>query len=488
MRLFTFLFLLLACHAAAAGLPDLVLRGSLNGQDHQTYRSLPFQVPAGVERITVEFDYSGKEERAVIDLGLLGPRGELRGWSGGNKRVFTISSVDATPSYLPAPTVAGEWALLLGIPNLRPQGRAEYTARIWFSRGLAAADEPPLLRAPLRTGPAWYRGDLHSHTGHSDGSCATASGGAALPCPLALTVQAALARKLDFLAITEHNHVGHAAALREHQPYADRLLLMPGREITTFYGHANLFGTLAPLDFRIGPGGHRDMNALLETAGALGGLVSINHPVRPSGEACMGCGWEQDTDMRRVQAIEAVNGADADTAWSGIPFWHAQLGSGLRITAIGGSDNHRPDRIEAGVGSPATVVYARELSQLGVLEAIRAGRVFVDIEGRPDRMLEFHARAGASQAMMGEALAAPRGAEVRFTLRVAQARGARIVLLLDGEPAPLLDRIDIDGDEVLREFSWRSDGRRHWIRVDVRDAANKLILLGNPIYLNQDRH
>jgi len=38
----------------------------------------------------------------------------------------------------------------------------------------------------------------------------------------------------------------------------------------------------------------------------------------------------------------------------------------------------------------------------------------------------------------------------------------------------------------VREFSWPSDGKRHWLRVDVRDAAGKLILLGNPIYLNPE--
>jgi hypothetical protein len=32
-------------------------------------------------------------------------------------------------------------------------------------------------------------------------------------------------------------------------------------------------------------------------------------------------------------------------------------------------------------------------------------------------------------------------------------------------------------------FEWRADGKRHWIRVDVRDEAGHLALLGNPIYL-----
>jgi len=488
MRLLFSLLLVFSLNANA-DTPDLVLRGALTGADHQTYRSVPFEVPDGVERITVEFDYNGRQERSVIDLGLLGPDGRLRGWSGGNKRAFTVSGVDATPSYQPTPTTPGTWALLLGIPNMRQHARAEYTAQVYFSRSLNVADEPGLLRPVLRKGAGWYRGDLHTHTGHSDGSCPTTSGAAPVPCPLYMTAVTAQDRKLDFVAITEHNYVGHANAMREMQPRFDNLLLMPAREITTFYGHANLFGTLAPLDFRIAPGAHADANSLLAAAAKLNGLLSINHPVRPSGEQCMGCGWEQATDMRQVQAIEVVNGPDADTEWSGIPFWHAQLQRGLRITAIGGSDNHRPHEargMPGALGEPTTVVHAQELSQLAVLEAIRAGRVFIDLKNVPGRVLELTAAASGQRAMMGDALVVKKGDAARFSLRVAKAKGARIEVLLDGERSALLGQREVDADEVVRKFSWPSDGKRHWLRVDVRDAAGKLILLGNPIYLNPE--
>lgn len=489
MRLLFSLLLVFSLNANA-DTPDLVLRGALTGADHQTYRSVPFEVPAGVERITVEFDYNGRQERSVIDLGLLGPDGRLRGWSGGNKRAFTVSGADATPSYQPTPTTPGTWALLLGIPNMRQHARAEYTAQVYFSRSLNVADEPTLLRPVLRKEAGWYRGDLHTHTGHSDGSCPTTSGAAPVPCPLYMTAVTAQERKLDFVAITEHNYVGHANAMREMQPRFDGLLLMPAREITTFYGHANLFGTLAPLDFRIAPGAHADANRLLAAAAELNGLLSINHPVRPSGEQCMGCGWEQATDMRRVQAIEVVNGPDADTEWSGIPFWHAQLQRGLRITAIGGSDNHRPHEargMPGALGEPTTVVHAQELSQLAVLEAIRAGRVFIDLKNVPGRMLELTATSSGQRAMMGDALVVKKGDAARFSLRVAKAKGARIEVLLDGERSTLLGQREVDADEVVREFSWPSDGMRHWLRVDVRDAEGKLILLGNPIYLNPEQ-
>lgn len=35
------------------------------------------------------------------------------------------------------------------------------------------------------------------------------------------------------------------------QPAFDKILLVPGREITTFYGHANVFGLTDFIDFRM---------------------------------------------------------------------------------------------------------------------------------------------------------------------------------------------------------------------------------------------
>ncbi|MGO4381727.1 CehA/McbA family metallohydrolase [Pseudoduganella sp. RAF53_2] len=480
-KLLPALALLLAAAGGAASAQDLVLRGSLDGGDHQRYRRLPFTVPAGVERVTIRFSYTGKAERSVIDLGLIGPDGALRGWSGGNKDTITVSSVDATPSYLPIPHLQGEWAVLMGMPNIRKTSHSDYKAEVWFSRGLNVADEPALLRAPLKPGPAWFRGDLHSHTAQSDGSCKSQSG-KSVPCPMFLTAQAAADHKLDFLAITEHNGVAHTHGIRELQPYFDKVLLMPGREITTFYGHANLFGTIAPLDFRVAPDASPDWNTLLTQAAKLKGLVSINHPVRPSGEDCMGCGWEQPTDMHLVQAIEAVNGPDADTPWSGVPFWEKQLNQGYRITAIGGSDSHRPD--EPGLGRPQTVVHAAELTQIAIIDGIRAGHVFVDVKGEGKGLLEVHARHAGSEAMMGDTLNVPAGSTVKFHVHAAAVQGAKLRVTDNGKPIQPLPDAAINSDDAQMDFSYASDGKPHWVRTDVVTAEGKLILLGNPVYLN----
>jgi hypothetical protein len=130
------------------------------------------------------------------------------------------------------------------------------------------------------------------------------------------------------------------------------------------------------------------------------------------------------------------------------------------------------------------VVYAPELSQLAVLDGIRAGHVFVDVEGSGGRVLELNAQAGGTQAMMGDALAAPAGTVVQFRVRVAQAAGSTISLMMDGAAAELLAQPAVGGDDETKGFSWTSDGQRHWLRADVRDAKGKLLLLGNPVYLN----
>lgn len=481
---------------AAETKPDLVLTGDISGKDHQTYRTVPFKVPAGTARITVQFEYTGRDEKTTIDLGLLGPdgfRGQdgFRGWSGGNKALFTVSASDATPSYLPGPIRAGTWSLLLGIPNIRKDAHSKFTARVWFGREGEPYWQPQVANPPLRAQPGWYRGDLHMHDAHSDGGCKSQTG-VKVPCPLFLTAQSATARGLDFVAITDHNTMSQANAIRELQPYFDRLLLIPGREITTFSGHANLIGSVAPLDFRVA--GDRDWNALLRDAAALQGIVSINHPIRPSDERCMGCGWtpKPAADPALLQAVEVVNGMDADTPYSGIAFWESLLDAGHRPTAIGGSDNHDASQTVPGIGGgpvgiPTTVVHAQALSMPDILAGLRAGHVFVDVQGSGDRRLEFTANRGNESAQMGDAMAAPADSVVEFGVRVANAVGARVEVIQDSRAVAPIGNLSVtQADQTLR-FQWRSDGKPHWVRVNVRGADGKLLLVGNPIYLNPER-
>ena len=464
----------------------ILLEGDIRGTQNHSYVEVPFEVPAGVARVTITFTYTGKEQHTALDLGLADPT-ELRCWSGGNKRLLTVGISDATPSCLPGPIPAGKWNVLIGVPNIQPQGMAHYTLRVLFSRSGLVADEPAELLVPLRDGPAWYRGDLHMHTGHSDGTCPSQTG-KMVPCPVYFTADAAARRGLDFIAITDHNATSQYDAMRELQPYFDKLLLIPGREITTFYGHINLLGTTQFVDFRLGSKSVPDVNTLLRKAKDIGAFTSINHPRDPTGEICMGCGWTPPSpvDMKLLAAVEAVNSGSEDAAHSGIPFWEAQSDEGYRLTGIGGSDNHRPmmplDALGS-IGSPTTVVYAQNLSEPSILEGIRAGHVFIDLAGTKDRLLEVTAKTGSLTAHMGDGLEAAKDVVVSFDVHVANVAGGTVVLLADGKEIPAAD-LAVSGDDQTKHVLWTSDGKRHWIRANVKGLHGEWWLVGNPVYVN----
>ena len=476
-------------HAAELRAPDLILRDTIPDAAFRSYRLLPFDVPEGVKALEIRFDYTGRDVRTTIDVGLLGPGekfdGEFRGWSGGNKRAFTLSASDATPSYLSGPVTPGRWQLLLGVPNIREGQTSEFTAEVYFQRN--DANGLPTRPPPMRAEAGWYRGDLHMHSGHSDGSCASKSGDKRVPCPLFLTLDAAANRGLDFVAVTEHNTNSHVRELTALQPYFDKTLLIPGMEMTTFQGHANAFNLREPVDFRVSSERVPDWNGLLKQANAKGAIVSINHPRVPTGEACMGCGWSPNppADMSLVQAVEIVNGYEVEGALSGIPFWHEQLQKGLRLTAIGGSDTHDvtsnnvfppPGRI----GVPTTVVHARELSIDGIVEGIRSGNVFLDTAGTRDRKLELTATHKQTTVAMGGKLSVPAKQSATFTVRVEQMTGGAIEVICDGV---VIQRTPVQGPAHSGSFKETSNGKPHWVRIDVRDADGKLALIGNPIYL-----
>lgn len=480
IRWLALVLLLLASPALAqTGKPDLVLTGEITGADHQTYKPVTFQVPAGVTRLAVAFDYTGRENRTVVDLGLLDPV-RFRGWSGGNKKSFFLSTEAATASYLPGPLPAGRWTLLLGVPNARPNSKATFEAKVWFQRSPA----PPPAELPKAATPGWYRGDLHMHTAHSDGGCVTGDAPRA-PCPVYRTVLAAQAAGLDFIAVTDHNTTSEADALAELQPSFPNLLLMTGREVTTFQGHANVFGPTAFIDFRLGSKSVPTIRALQQAVKAAGGVFSINHPAVPSGEICMGCGWTaKDTDYDAVQAIEVANGGNEkalggfEGVLSGAPFWEAQLNQGRRITAIGGSDNHDagiPHDKPSAVGRPATVIHAEGLSPEALLAGLRAGRVFIDLDGTRDRMLDLTARTGGAEAVMGGVLPVKPGQAVTFQAVVAGVDAPRLEIVRDGKV--IATPIDAEGRfQVIPETSG-------WVRLNVRDTAGRLLLIGNPVYL-----
>jgi hypothetical protein len=489
--------------SAAAGAedrrPDVEFSGVLNEADSGARKTFTFTVPKGVSQVRVATVYD-RAKGTTLTLGVYDPF-RFRGWGGGVKPSFTIAETFATPSFNPGPIPPGVWRLAMTVAHVGRQGAARYHIGVYFARP-GDIDASTFSPIPLKNEAGWYRGDLHSHTGHSDAVCRSLAGKSA-PCPVFFTLKAAVDADLDFIAVTDHNATSQFESMAEMQPYFDTLLLLPGREVTTAFGHFNLIGTMGAVETDPGaPDGGGSVNAVLEAATATGGFVSLNHPATPTGEDCLGCGWiNPNTNYSAVQGIEAVNGGSIADARGRpeaheaavrmhIGFWQDLLNKGYRLTGVAGSDNHDAIQVrgnspigpQSPVGYPATVVYADALSQSAILAGLRSGRVFMDLGSGRGRVLDLSARIGEAAATMGGALALPAGgADLAGRIHVVGAPGSRVELLVDGAPRALAESKVIQQDQVIA-FNLKVTGDAKWLRVNVEDSEGRLLLLSNPIY------
>jgi hypothetical protein len=317
---------------------------------------------------------------------------------------------------------------------------------------------------------------------HSDGfSCADGRGNTG-PCSAHLIASAAERRGLDFVAVTDHNTTSHHHGLVEVQARHPELLILRGQEVTTFHGHANVYGTSEVVDFRIGRPGVTAAS-VFSHARQLGALVSINHPGRETGERCTGCGWDApQTDYAVVDAIEVVNGRNVSGPTAGEVFWHARLNEGHRLTGIGGSDDHgAATRQGSAVGTPTTVVYAEALSEAALLAGIRAGRVYIKTGGPQGPDLRFDAP--AHKASMGDTVRIESPGPVALRVRVTGGAGQRVEVIHNGGVRADLATAPLASNDETIEMAV-DVAPDDWVRINVRDADG-ITVMGNPIYIRR---
>jgi hypothetical protein len=447
---------------------EIVITGDLTRNDYERLLEQPFDVPAGTARVEVTLAYTGADQRTVIDLGLRSPQ-EFRGWSGGGPQTIVVGATRASYGYLPGVIEPGRWAVVLGVPNIREGRRDTYTITVRFS------PDEDARTPPVRSGPGWFAGDLHSHSGHSDGR-ATTRRGATVPVPAARVFDAAHSAGLDFIALTDHNSVAQWLDVDRLQPYYDDLLLLHAREITTYEGHANAIGEQRFHDFRLGD---RTMQDVLENPTADGAFVSINHPMSPGGEQCMGCRWEHADagTLSHVQGIEVLNGTTRTGPQAGWPFWADLLNHGYRLTAVGGSDEHTPEEPnDRRLGTPTTVVFASELSEPAIVAGLKSGRVYVRTTGPDGPRLDFFAESDGRRYEMGQVIQATR--KVALRANVSNAPGQRVTWIRNGKSIGESE-IPNTGDVRIESDSKAGD----WFTLIVHNAAGDPTVFANAIYI-----
>jgi hypothetical protein len=345
---------------------------------------------------------------------------------------------------LPNPAGAAETLLVSGLDPaftwffaLKGVDDAANAAAVSNSPG--SAPFPGALPDP-DLGDNVYFGNLHSHTGFSDGALTPADAYAYArnnaPTPL------------DFLAVTDHNHSGAGMSLSNYsvglsQAAAanddDNFVAIYGQEWgLASNGHVNVFES--PTLFGWEPGNYDVFPVLLHWC----------HPASSDFDNLL----VTADGLAAVHLICLVNGPafstatdESDVGNTGFDDVFADaLRKGYRVSPTGDQDNHNPNWGAA--SESRTAVHAMAKTKAAVLGALAAGRNYAtqDHNARVDFSLDGHA--------MGEAFASAAG--VRLAARVT-----------DPDPGETVATIElfrgVTGSATAARVAWNTGNTElHW--------------------------
>jgi hypothetical protein len=279
--------------------------GRLTTRDAKRYIKHRFEMPPGARAVEITFSFAPVQAgdiKNLLTLTLFDAHGETaRGFRGAGHRDGTpgaegttslhhvyLSATAATPGYIPGPLPPGTWTVEIDTHMIMPGPPLTYALAVATVEEAAVVDAAtpkgegnqtegePAIPRPATGKPGWYRGDLHTHSVHSDAEGFT----------VADLADAATGAGLDFLFLTDHNTTAGLAAW----PATSPVMLGSGLELTTYWGHALCLGTRDWVDWRIAPGSGT-MARIAAELQAAGGVFVIAHPGSVGDPACTGCAW-----------------------------------------------------------------------------------------------------------------------------------------------------------------------------------------------------
>jgi hypothetical protein len=450
----------------------LELEGTLTDRDVKQHIAHAFRVGEGAQALRISFDYApGRlpEGFNALHLTLFDPDG-FRGArhrpgeprDGGVHHTVELSPAHATPGYLPGPIPAGEWSIVIDTHMILPVAPVRYRIAIDVSSEpqQAAAPVPRQAQAPERRSSGWYRGDLHGHTVHSDASWQISD-----------LVARAREFQLNFVTLSDHNTISGLAEF-EHLAAPD-LCPIAGQELTTYWGHALALGLRHWVDWRVRPGA-RSMPQIAAEVDTAGGLFVIAHPMSVGDPVCTGCDWRyRDMLPGPARCVEVWNGG----LWEGeshnedaLALWYSWLNAGHRLVGTAGTDVHGPP--PAGVRPGFNVVYAEQLSERAILDAVARGHLYLSDGPR----LELRGRAAdGALAMMGDTLARD-GAVLEASWQGA-GPGDELHLIAAGRAQ------DAQPASEGGRREWDVSGQQAaWYTLELRAPGGRLRAVTNPIF------
>jgi hypothetical protein len=425
---------------------------------------LYIDVPEGVTQIHFLFKHSpklGEDQKRPYQISLMifdpnGPRFEI---SRPDDQGVFINQAQASPGGTPGPIPAGKWMIFILVHRLLSDAPVAYELDITMAFDPIESEAIVWAVGQVAPrGPGWYRGDLHAHTIHSDGSWDVPD-----------LVQFYRDHNADFMTLSDHNTISGLAQVRSLAD--DRLLTMGGIELSTFFGHAVAVGVHRWFDWRKPDGSQISMRELAQQVIDSGALLTIAHPMNPGDPGCCGCRWEYyDMMPGNALAVEIWNGYWKPSDQEALQWFYHWLNEGYRLTATAGTDLHGPP--PPNVRGALNVVYAQELSEAAIIEAIKAGHSYVS--AGPELILTAQTAAG-QEGMIGDTLLAEATTVTVRWNRGHEGDGLRLVV--DGK---------VYREKIVAaagETQWQlAAGQARWCNVELRDPEDGLWAVTNPIF------
>jgi hypothetical protein len=320
----------------------------------------------------------------------------------------------------------------------------------------------------------WYKGDFHTHTRISDGKMTQK-----------MNMRQAEEMNLDFFVATDHN------ILSTGWPEG-KVLVIPGMEVTSPWGHFNTLGLNRWIDLRPSAvdGGittEKGMNRLMLDAKKSRALCSINHSKMEPWH------WQyKETILDNIDTLEIICDPSYKTsskaAEDALQLWNTLWNDGYHIWGIGGSDSHflPHESYEEGgepslIGDPATFVLAEELCASKILEGVSKGRVYVSRGPMLDAKIKLDNKKydlgrDLTEIFINEEIQK----ELQYIINISNINEEIELRLIENGQVIFSHNVKEDC-KVSFSHIWK--GREYkWLRLEMRNKENKLIGFTNPVF------
>jgi hypothetical protein len=215
-------------------------------------------------------------------------------------------------------------------------------------------------------------------------------------------------------------------------------------ELTGHAGHANLHGMRRWHDLYVDGRDDWDIEQLAREVRDEGGLFCVNHAFAAD------LGWRyHELDWQLVDLLEVYHAHEGPGNLLQIGLWDDLLRRGHHIIGVAATDSHDPYVGRHRLGQVVTAIYAEELSERGLLEGLRRGRVY----GSRGPRLELTAEPGDEPGHMVYMGGTLKPGLVGFKVQLGKLHyPCRLHILKNGFHFDIVDQVDPSVHDQTIEF------------------------------------